>query len=113
MDGTAIPDRPYFRIGQVAELLGLPTHVLRYWEREFPQLNPTRAPSGQRIYRRADVETAFLIRRLLHEEGFTIAGAKKRLDELADAKGPSDGPAKAKPPAQVLGELKDILKLLD
>ncbi len=107
MDGTAIPNRPYFRIGQVAQLLGLPTHVLRYWEREFPQLKPTRAPTGQRIYRRGDVETAAMIRHLLHEEGFTIAGAKKRLDELAAGQRPA-----SESPAQVLGELKDILKLL-
>ena len=81
MDKPLLPEKPYFRIGEVAELLGVETYVLRYWESEFPQLRPVRAPSRQRLYRRADVETLLYIKSLLHEQGYTIAGAKRRLTE--------------------------------
>jgi len=104
-----IPDKPYFRIGEVARLLGTQTHVLRYWEDCFPQLKPVRAASGQRLFRKADMETLLLIKSLLHEEGYTIAGARKRLAEMDQAS--------AKKPAAELGKLKDelqdILRLLD
>lgn len=104
-----IPDKPYLRIGEVARLLGTHTHVLRYWEDSFPQLKPVRTATGQRLFRKADMETLLLIQRLLHDEGYTIAGARKRLAELDQAA--------AKKPAPELGqlkdELKDILRLLD
>jgi DNA-binding transcriptional MerR regulator len=74
-----IPDKLYFRIGEVAELCHLPTYVLRFWETEFPQLKPTKSSTGQRMYRRRDVESVLLIKRLLYDEGFTIAGARERL----------------------------------
>ena len=74
-----IPDRLYFRIGEVAELCDLPTYVLRFWETEFPQLKPNKGSTGQRMYRRSDVETAVRIKKLLYEEGFTIAGAREHL----------------------------------
>ena len=142
MDKPPLPSKPYFRIGEVAELLGVETYVLRYWESEFPQLKPVRAPSRQRLYRRVDVETLLYIKGLLHEEGYTIAGAKRRLDEvkaaptslapspaatkgqqslaltpppepaLADAQA---NPATGAPPPvvlEVLGELRDLLKKL-
>lgn len=137
MDKPPLPSKPYFRIGEVAEILGVETYVLRYWESEFPQLRPVRAPSRQRLYRRADVETLMYIKGLLHEQGYTIAGAKRRLDELktapapASAKGqqslalaPADeagapAPTAPAPPAgpppvvqEVLGELRDLLKKL-
>ena len=106
---TKIPDKPYLRIGEVARLLGTQTHVLRYWEDSFPQLKPVRAASGQRLFRKPDMETLLVIKRLLHDEGYTIAGARKRLAELDQAS--------AKQPAPELGqlkdELKDILRLLD
>lgn len=114
-----IPQRPYFRIGQVAKLLDLPTHVLRYWEKEFPGLGPTRAPSGHRIYHRKDVEALAVVKRLLHQEGYTIAGARKRLQEMSgEAPPPQPQPPPQPPqpepkPEKVLGELKDILKILD
>lgn len=85
MDRPRLPEKPYFRIGEVAELLGVETYVLRYWESEFPQLRPVRAPSRQRLYRRADVETLVYIKGLLHEQGYTIAGAKRRLAEVKAA----------------------------
>ncbi len=79
VEEVVIPDRLYFRIGEVAELCDLPTYVLRFWETEFPQLRPTKGSTGQRMYRRSDVETALRIKRLLYEEGFTIPGAREHL----------------------------------
>ncbi|MFV0389967.1 MAG: MerR family transcriptional regulator [Pyrinomonadaceae bacterium] len=76
---TIIPDKIFFKIGEVCSLLDVQAHVLRYWETEFPMLSPKKNRSGQRTYRRKDVEIAFRIRELLYEEMFTIAGAKKRL----------------------------------
>jgi DNA-binding transcriptional MerR regulator len=73
-----IPDKLYFRIGEVAKLCRLPAYVLRFWETEFPQLKPTKSSTGQRMYRRRDVENALHIKRLLYEEGFTIAGARQQ-----------------------------------
>ncbi|HEX6879429.1 MAG TPA: MerR family transcriptional regulator [Terriglobales bacterium] len=74
-----IPEKLYFRIGEVAELCHLPTYVLRFWETEFPQLKPTKSSTGQRMYRRRDVENVIAIKHLLYDEGFTIAGARDRL----------------------------------
>jgi len=74
-----IPDKLYFKIGEVAKLLQLKTHVLRYWETEFTVLQPIKSRSNQRLYRRKDVETALLIKELLYHQGFTIAGARKKL----------------------------------
>src|SRR5260221_4481246 len=76
---VVIPDKIYFRIGEVARLLALPTYVLRFWETEFPQLKPSKGSTGQRMYRRLDVENALRIKKLLYEEGFTIAGARQQL----------------------------------
>jgi DNA-binding transcriptional MerR regulator len=80
-----IPDKLYFRIGEVAELCDLPTYVLRFWETEFPQLRPTKSSTGQRMYRRRDVDNVLRIRKLLYEQGFTIAGARQHLREEARA----------------------------
>ena len=75
-EGPVIPDKLYFRIGDVAKLCQVPTYVLRFWQTEFPQLHPGKSGTGQRLYRKRDVEMALRIKRLLHEEGYTIAGAK-------------------------------------
>ncbi len=75
----AIPDKLFFKIGEVCEIVGVQAHVLRYWETEFPTLQPQKNRSGQRTYRRKDVEMALRIKELLYEEGFTIAGAKRKL----------------------------------
>src|SRR5687768_8486430 len=72
-----IPDRMFFRIGDVAHLLGVKTHVLRYWETEFSLIAPQKSRSGQRVYRRADVETVVLIKHLLYEKKFSIEGARR------------------------------------
>ncbi|RUM33893.1 MAG: MerR family transcriptional regulator [Desulfobulbus sp.] len=76
---SEIPDRVYFRIGEVSSLVGVDTHVLRYWESEFKVIKPRRAKSKQRLYRKKDVENLLLIRTLLHDEGYTIAGARRLL----------------------------------
>ena len=74
-----IPDQVYFRIGEVAEVLGVEPHVLRFWESEFPQIRPNRDASKQRLYTRRDVEVFLEIKKLLYEEKFTIPGARKQL----------------------------------
>lgn len=74
---TAIPDKLYFRIGDVAKLCGIEAYVLRFWETEFPQLKPNKSGTGQRLYRRRDVELALRIKRLLYADGYTIAGARQ------------------------------------
>src|ERR1700734_1568206 len=76
---SALPAKLYFRIGEVAELVGVEPHVLRYWEREFRSIRPTKSAKGQRVYSRRDVENLMRVRELLYREGFTIAGAKKKL----------------------------------
>src|ERR1700758_2919927 len=78
-DEVLIPDKLYFRIGEVATLCRLPAYVLRFWESEFPQLKPVKSSTGQRMYRRRDVESVLRIKQLLYEQGFTISGARQRL----------------------------------
>lgn len=83
---TVIPEKIFFKIGEVCDLVGVQAHVLRYWETEFPMLSPQKNRSGQRTYRRRDVEIAMRIKELLYDELFTIAGAKKKLQsELREA----------------------------
>lgn len=79
---SAIPNKLYFRIGEVADLLAVKPYVLRYWETEFPDVKPAKSKSGQRLYKRRDVETLVRIKDLLYAERFTINGARKRLREL-------------------------------
>lgn len=76
---AGLPPKLYFRIGEVAEFVGVEPHVLRYWEREFRMIRPAKSRRGQRVYSRRDVEALARIRTLLYDEGFTIAGAKRRL----------------------------------
>src|ERR1700730_4862836 len=76
---VAIPEKLFFKIGEVCELAGVQAHVLRYWESEFSMLAPQKNRAGQRVYRKRDVEMALRIRALLYEDQYTIAGAKKRL----------------------------------
>lgn len=81
-----LPENSLFRIGEVSRLTATKPFVLRYWETEFPTLQPLKSPSGHRLYRREDIETVFEIKRLLYEDGFTIAGARKYLADLAGGK---------------------------
>jgi len=76
---VAIPEKLFFKIGEVCELAGVQAHVLRYWESEFTMLAPQKNRAGQRVYRKRDVEIALRIKELLYEDQYTIAGAKKRL----------------------------------
>lgn len=98
--GLRIPEKLFFRIGEVCELIKVQPHVLRYWETEFPMLAPQKNRAGQRVYRRRDVEMVMRIRDLLYEEKFTIAGAKKKLMEenrtgASRAKSPAREPVRA------------------
>jgi DNA-binding transcriptional MerR regulator len=79
METEGIPDKQYFKIGEVSGLTKLEPYVLRYWETEFKMIRPVRFGSNQRMYRRKDVETLLEIKKLLYDEGFTIAGARKKL----------------------------------
>jgi len=104
-DAVLIPDKLYFRIGEVATLCRLPAYVLRFWESEFPQLKPVKSSTGQRMYRKRDVESVLRIKQLLYEQGFTISGARQQL--RAESK--SDKSQAAIPfPAQSAPELQNI-----
>jgi len=74
-----LPDKLYFKVGEVSSIVGVPAYVLRFWESEFKKINPKRTPSGQRLYRKRDVELILWIKHLLYEKKFTIEGAKQHL----------------------------------
>jgi len=100
-----IPEKLYFRIGEVARLCRLPAYVLRFWETEFPQLKPVKSSTGQRMYRHKDVESVISIKKLLYEDGFTIAGARQHL------RSETKGDKKQTPlpfPARSVSDLKHI-----
>ena len=81
---VSIPDKLYFKIGEVSELLGLPSYVLRFWETEFKRIKPKRSSSGQRLYRKSDVAFIATVKHLLYEKGFTISGARQYLRSKRD-----------------------------
>jgi DNA-binding transcriptional MerR regulator len=127
-----IPNKLFFKIGEVCDITDTQPYVLRYWESEFPALAPAKNSSGQRIYRRRDIETILRIKQLLYEEGFTIAGAKKRLEmEMAGrtptpssappggnggdgaSAGGAGGDATKKALHEIRDQLREILTLLD
>src|SRR5450432_3835698 len=81
-DSSLLTEETLFRIGEVSRLTATKTFVLRYWETEFPTLQPVKSPAGHRLYRREDVDTVFEIKRLLYDEGFTIAGARKHFADV-------------------------------
>ena len=81
-----IPDKLYFKIGEVGQLAGIPTYVLRFWETEFPRINPKRTSTGQRLYRKNDLELILKIKHLLYDKKFTIQGAKQHLNALRKKK---------------------------
>src|SRR5882757_6622592 len=111
-----IPDKLYFRIGEVAGLCRLPAYVLRFWETEFPQLKPVKSSTGQRMYRKRDVESVVRIKKLLYEDGFTIAGARVQLrEETKSERNQSALPFPMKPAVNVAHlrhELREILHIL-
>src|SRR5580692_2603439 len=91
-DQPTIPDRLYFKIGDVARICKVETYVLRFWETEFPQLKPGKSGTGQRLYRRREVEYALRLKQLLHEQGYTIAGARQALKAEAKASSQEEMP---------------------
>jgi len=116
-----IPDKLYFKIGEVSELLGVEAYVLRYWESEFPVLSPKKSGTGHRLYRRKDVELLLRIKHLLYDKRFTIEGARQSLQseakapKLAKAKTPKRMQAElfaADPLPDIRRELEEILLLL-
>jgi DNA-binding transcriptional MerR regulator len=121
-----IPNKLFFKIGEVCEITDTQPYVLRYWESEFPALAPAKNSSGQRIYRRRDIETVLRIKQLLYEEGFTIAGAKKKLEaemagrvvtpvppEAINAVTPDPATDRVAALRQVREQLREILTLLE
>lgn len=109
-----IPEKTYFRIGEVGKILGVEPYVVRYWETEFKTVKPIRTKSEQRLYRRKDLEELALIKKLLYQEKFTIAGAKKKIQELhreTPASSPVDEQCREKL-RSVKQELKAIRDLL-
>ncbi len=92
-----IPDKLYFRIGDVSKLAGIKPYVLRFWESEFPSLMPKKSGTGHRLYRRRDVETVLEIKRLLYDRRFTIEGARKFLDDRAKSEPQLDSRPARKP----------------
>jgi len=121
----AIPDKLYFKIGEVCEITGVQPHVLRYWETEFPQLAPEKNRAGQRVYKRRDIEVILRIKKLLYEDKFTIAGARKRLAaesrfKLLSSEAPSDateggseGPTPPSVSPRVYQVLRDVKRGLE
>ena len=111
-----IPNKLFFKIGEVCELAGVEAYVLRFWETEFPQLKPVKSSTGQRMYRRKDVESVLKIKGLLYEQGFTIAGARQLMrDEVKDGKKQNTlpFPSAAPPDLRYIRQgLNDILTML-
>jgi DNA-binding transcriptional MerR regulator len=118
--GSDIPDKLYFRIGEVARLCDVPAYVLRFWESEFPQLKPHKGGTGQRLYRRRDVEVALHIKSLLYSEGYTIPGARQLLKselrqkepQLALSIEPSQPQADPRSLRKLQKDLRDLHSLL-
>ncbi|HET7105127.1 MAG TPA: MerR family transcriptional regulator [Terracidiphilus sp.] len=111
-----IPDRLYFKIGDVARICKVETYVLRFWETQFPQLKPNKSGTGQRLYRRRDVEIALEIKRLVHGEGYTLPGARQALgqarSQAADGKPGRNPDAVASTIGHARAELREIAGLL-
>ena len=112
-----IPGKRYFTIGEVSSLCDVKPHVLRYWEQEFPQLKPVKRRGNRRYYQRHEVKLIRHIRRLLYAEGFTISGARTRLEQLANEDGPvivthTSGKDTAKMVEQLIAELSEVQDIL-
>jgi DNA-binding transcriptional MerR regulator len=105
----AIPAKRYFTIGEVSELCGVKPHVLRYWEQEFAQLKPVKRRGNRRYYQHHEVLLIRRIRELLYEEGFTINGARHRLDEISPTSGRRSGRLEG---ARLREEIKSVIELL-
>jgi DNA-binding transcriptional MerR regulator len=108
--GPQIPDKLYFKIGEVSAIAGLPTYVLRFWETQFTKINPKRTSSGQRLYRKNDVEVILRIKSLLHEKKFTIQGAVQHLKTNSSVK---KGPTSTHTLKEIRLELERLRNILD
>lgn len=113
----SLPDKLFFRIGEVAEIVGVKPHVLRYWESEFNGLRPMKTRGSHRQYRRRDVELAMRIKQLLHDEGYTIAGARKKMrtlgEDRVDAERPEAASREVQLRAELLGLREQLVGLLE
>jgi DNA-binding transcriptional MerR regulator len=113
-DEILIPDKLYFRIGEVAELCRLPAYVLRFWESEFPQLKPVKSSTGQRMYRKRDVESVLRIKQLLYDQGFTISGARQQLRaEIKSDKSQAAIPFPSQPTPEIQHIRQGLREILD
>ena len=110
-----IPDKLYFKIGDICRIAKIQPYVLRYWETEFPQLSPSKSKSGQRIYSREDLDIILKIKTLLYEKGFTIAGAKKKLETGDTAPPPQTEKTDSDSPHQktLIHLLKELYSIRD
>ncbi|RLB82617.1 MAG: MerR family transcriptional regulator [Deltaproteobacteria bacterium] len=111
--GPDIPDKRYFRIGEVSAITGIEPYVLRYWETEFPKINPARSRSGQRLYKRCDIETILEIKDLLYRKRYTIAGAKQYLQRRPKNRGLSANDTHPLTLDEIRAELLAIRDLLN
>jgi DNA-binding transcriptional MerR regulator len=118
-NAVEIPDKLFFKIGEVSRLTDVKAHVLRYWESEFPMLNPPKNRADQRVYRKKDIEMVLAIKKLLYEESYTISGARKKLREMRSeekTKGQMDlftGGVDRKKVQAAIDDLERALKLLE
>lgn len=106
---SELPDKLYFKIGEVSKIAGVAPHVLRYWEGEFSTIKPKRVGSKQRLYRQKDVELILVIKNLLHSQGYTIAGARKLISDTDDIDSLKLQEEKARDHSSQLGSIKDEL----
>ena len=109
-DLPSIPGKRYFTIGEVSELCSVKPHVLRYWEQEFPQLKPVKRRGNRRYYQRGDVETIRQIRSLLYDQGYTIGGARQRMEEGGEEEPAAPGTDDII--KRTIQDLEDLLKTL-
>lgn len=107
---VVIPDRLYFKIGDVASICGLETYVLRFWESQFPQLKPNKSGTGQRLYRKRDVEMVLEIKRLVHGEGYTLAGARQALEGVKRREQPRTAEPEAHATPRPAADLSTLLR---
>ena len=107
-----IPDKRYFTIGEVSELCAVKAHVLRYWEQEFPQLRPVKRRGNRRYYQHHEVQLIRRIRELLYEEGFTLSGARQRLEQAQESSPRTVAPTNMPSAFMLREELSEILKIL-
>ena len=115
VDLPAIPDKLYFTIGEVAQMCAVETHVLRYWEQEFPDISPSKRRGNRRYYKPKDVQLIRKVRALLYDQGFTIEGARRQLSQVEDASDSEQSrePRSAQPMGEFILELEGIVKELE